>query len=90
MAEDEKAVPTGGVAEMPSANSSRPSVVEDNIKDVISVRKPSREQLQSHLQPTGRQLLRKAAMQAPSSFGELERGIESMGERRGRKKVESR
>ncbi|EHK46924.1 uncharacterized protein TrAtP1_010472 [Trichoderma atroviride] len=36
MAEDEKAVPTGGVAEMPSANSSRPSVVEDNIKDVIS------------------------------------------------------
>lgn len=58
MAEDEKAVPTSGVAEMPSANSSRPSVVEDNIKDVISVRKPSREQLQSHLQATHRQPLR--------------------------------
>lgn len=40
MADDEKAVPASGVAEMPSANSSRPSVVDDTIKDVISVRKP--------------------------------------------------
>lgn len=72
MAEDEKAVPASGVAEVPSVNSSRPSVVEDNIKDVISVRKPSRDQLQSHLQATRKQVLRKAAMQAPSSFGELE------------------
>lgn len=47
MAEDEKAVSASGVAEVPSANSSRPSVVEDNIKDVISVRKPSRESASS-------------------------------------------
>jgi hypothetical protein len=40
VADDEKAAATGGVAEMPSANSSRPSVVDDTIKDIISVRKP--------------------------------------------------
>jgi ethanolamine ammonia-lyase small subunit len=72
MAEAEKANPTNGVAEMPSANSSRPSVVEDNIKDVISVRKPSREQLQSLRQATHRRLLRKASMQASLRIGEPE------------------